>query len=269
MSQLSTQISDGIAIVRFGNPPKGLMNQQTIDELRNLGGALAKDESIGAVVFTGELENVFIRHYDVAELAAAGEAIRKVPFSRQAGQYFPERPVDVAFQMIENLPQLTIAAINGYCMGGGYEFALCCDIRIAKEGDYMIGLPECRGGIFPGAGGTQRLPRVIGVSRALDMILRGRLLPPAEALKMGLVHEVISGDVMEYAISIAQTAANGPIGPNGVQTAKRLIRQSLDWSLPEGIAHERSAIAELLADPKVSSFLATAAKDELDILKMP
>lgn len=268
MSQISTEVSEGVAIVRFGNPPKGFMNQQTITELRNLASAYSKNTSIGAIVFTGSLEGVFIRHYDVGELAAAGDAISKIPFSRQAGQFFPERDVDVAFQMIENLPQVTIAAINGYCMGGGYEFALCCDIRIAAAGDYRIGLPECRGGIFPGAGGTQRLPRVVGMSRALDMILRGRLVPPDEALKAGLVHEVVD-DAIGHATSIARSIANRPPGRQAIQMAKRLVRKSLDWSLTEGIAQERTAIAELLADPAVSSFLSEAAKGDFDILKMP
>ncbi|MDX2277317.1 MAG: enoyl-CoA hydratase/isomerase family protein [Hyphomonadaceae bacterium] len=267
MSQLSLESADGVAIVRFGNPPKGLMNQQTVNELRELAGRLTDDATIGAVIFTGGLDGVFIRHYDTGELSAAGQAISRMKFSGAAGQFFPERDVDVAFQMIENLPQVTIAAINGYCMGGGYEFALCCDLRIAQHGDYLIGLPETKGGIFPGAGGTQRLPRVVGMAKALDFILRGRLVTPAEAERHGLVHE-LAVDALAEARDIASRMANRPAGQQGMRLAKRLVRQALARPLHEGIAHERTLIAELMASPAVFQFLERASNEEFDITKM-
>ena len=132
--------------------------------------AAVADPAIRVLVLTGT-EDVFVRHYDVAEIVAIGEAV-------QAGQLKPEDFERGGFadmiRAVSESPKPIIAAINGVCMGGGFELALACDLRIAGNQVPLIGLPETRIGIFPGGGGTQRLPRMIGEARALEFILRGQ-----------------------------------------------------------------------------------------------
>ena len=139
-----------------------------------------------------------------------------------------------------------IAAINGLCMGGGFELSLACDIRIAGADVTAIGLPETRVGIFPGGGGTQRLPRVIGEARALEMILRGRVVTGPAALEIGLVHEV-ADDPLARALEIAEEFAARPA--EGLAYAKRLTRAALDRPLSEGLADERRSFSEVVRLP--------------------
>ena len=139
-----------------------------------------------------------------------------------------------------------IAAINGLCMGGGFELTLACDIRIAGRDVTAIGLPETRVGIFPGGGGTQRLPRVIGEARALEMILRGRVAGGRGALELGLVHEM-ADDPLARALEIAAEFAARPA--EGLAYAKRLTRAALDRPLSEGLADERASFGEVVRMP--------------------
>jgi enoyl-CoA hydratase len=145
--------------------------------------------------------------------------------------------------LIASAPKPVIAAINGLCMGGGFEISLACDLRIAGRSVTAIGLPETRVGIFPGGGGTQRLPRVIGEARALEMILRGLVVDGPRAYEIGMVHEVVD-DPKGRALEIA--AEFDGRGAEGVAFAKRLTRQALDRPLADGLADERASFVEVM-----------------------
>jgi enoyl-CoA hydratase/carnithine racemase len=136
-----------------------------------------------------------------------------------------------------------VAAINGLCMGGGFELSLACDLRIASPKVEAIGLPETRVGIFPGGGGTQRLPRVVGESKALEIILRGLTFSGEEAHRIGMVHE-LAADPLARALEIA--AEWEARGAEGIAYAKRLTRAALDRPLAEGLSDERRAFLEVM-----------------------
>lgn len=150
-----------------------------------------------------------------------------------------------AFTSIAQIPQPTIAAINGYALGGGCEVALCCDLRIAAE-DATLGLPEVTLGIIPGAGGTQRLPRLIGASRAKELIFTGRFVRASEAGEIGLVNSVVPPEaVLETAREWAERLARG--AGLALRAAKLAVDAGMDASLDAGLALERSLFAGLFA----------------------
>jgi enoyl-CoA hydratase/carnithine racemase len=188
------------------------------------------------------MPDIFVRHYDVGELseasdAAAGQAPPPNPAERRSS------PFAEFVDLIAAMDKPVIAAINGLCMGGGFELSLACDIRIAGRDVPSIGLPEVRVGIFPGGGGTQRLPRMIGEAKALEFILRGTVVAADEALELGLIHH-LSDDPLALALTLAAEFENRP--PEGVAYAKRLTRAALDRPLAEGLADERRAFGEVL-----------------------
>jgi enoyl-CoA hydratase len=158
------------------------MDAASVPELRTAMDTLGDDDSVRAVVITGGVPGVFIRHYSVAVLGALSKTLRERGTTVDTEQRLPEREIDGLFERIETMPKPVIAAINGMAMGGGFELTLACDIRVAEEGDYELGLPEVNIGILPGAGGTQKLARLVGMGRALEMTLRGRTVSPKEAL---------------------------------------------------------------------------------------
>ena len=163
---------------------------------------------------------------------------------------------------LEALDKLSIAAINGTCMGGGFEFALACDLRIAAAGDYPIGLPEINIGLLPGAGGTQKLARLIGQARALELLLRGRTVAPPEALAFGMVHEVVE-EALPRALAVAQEIAGK--SPPAVAHIKSLLRASREMSLADGQALERTLFLDLLTSDKAVELMNRMLRDEADI----
>jgi enoyl-CoA hydratase/carnithine racemase len=145
--------------------------------------------------------------------------------------------------LIAAVEKPVIAAINGLCMGGGFELSLACDLRIAGYAVTAIGLPETHIGIFPGGGGTQRLPRIIGEARALEMILRGLTVTGPRAHEIGIVHEVVD-DPLTRALEIGAELSSR--GVEGLSFAKRLTRAALDRPLAEGLADERKSFAAVM-----------------------
>ncbi len=156
-----------------------------------------------------------------------------------------------------------IAAINGLCMGGGFELSLACDLRIAGKDVTAIGLPETRVGIFPGGGGTQRLPRIIGEAKAVEMILRGLTVDGPGAGELGIVHEVV-GDPLARALEIAAELATR--GAEGLAFAKRLTRAALDRPLAEGLADERASFLAVMRTASAREAL-RAARQPVEIQK--
>src|SRR5436309_7937716 len=168
---------------------------------------------------------------------------------RASGREWPENAsynggfFDRAMALCESMSKPVIAAISGTCLAGGFEFALACDLRIAEDGDYLIGLPEANLGLLPGAGGTQRLPRTIGTPAALMHILMGDPLTPREAERNGLVHETVSGKALDRAMEIARRLSSH--APESIAYIKRLVRNATDTPLAQGLALERNLFLKL------------------------
>jgi len=163
------------------------------------------------------------------------------------------------------LPKVVIAAMNGDALGGGFELTLACDLRIGQHGDFRYGNPEVRAGVMPGAGGTQRISRLVGLARALDWVLRGRIVPPEVALQLGLVHEVVD-DAPTRALELAEEIAMLP--PMSVANAKRALYLGADSNLQAAYEIENMNWTEVMQsdDAKValSTFVAVDPDERRD-----
>jgi enoyl-CoA hydratase/carnithine racemase len=254
MATVTTSTEGAARVIRYANPPRHYMTAEGAGLMCAAVAEAAADPAIRVLILTGT-EDVFVRHYDVAEIVAIGEAV-------QAGQLKPEDFERGSFadmiRAVFESPKPVIAAINGVCMGGGFELALACDLRIAGNQVPLIGLPETRIGIFPGGGGTQRLPRMIGEARALEFILRGQTVDAEGALALGLVNTVAADAVGEALILAGEL---GQRGAEGLAHAKRLVRGALTWGLEAGTREEQHGFhAVLKADNAMAAmkdFLAT------------
>lgn len=245
MAQVTVEHRGAVAVCTITNPPAGYMDSATVPELDAATRELESDSSVRAVVITGGIPGVFIRHYSVVELEALSAQLRQAGVTVDLDSRVPERDLDRVFRRIETMPKPVIAAINGTAMGGGFELTLACDIRVAEAGPYFLGLPEINVGILPGAGGTQKLARLIGTSRALEMTLRGRTVGPEEALRLGIVQELASpGDALARAVTLAAEIASRP--PQAVAHIKRLVRSAIATPLDDGLALERTLFLDLL-----------------------
>ena len=226
-----------VAHLTLVNPPLNLVTEALLHELdaalETLEAAAPGD--VRAVVVTGTGDRAF----------SAGSHVGEFESQRgPAGRARHELESGVARRLAE-LPVPTIAAIEGNALGGGLELALCCDIRIASE-RARLGLPEVRLAVTPGAGGTQRLPRVVGLARAKELILTGRVLTAEEAERIGLVNQVVpAGEAVARATSIGEEIALR--GPLAVREAKRLIDLATDISLDAGLAAELDASDRIFA----------------------
>lgn len=201
---LRVDIADRIAVVTIDRPDKlNALNAKVIAELDRMFGGLAADAQVGAIVLTGA-GRAFVAGADIAEVAAASAT----PTGLEATSAFGS----AVFTRIERLSKPVIAAVNGFALGGGLELALACHIRVAST-QAKFAFPEAKLGLIPGYGGTQRLPRLVGTGRALEMILTGDMMDAATADHIGLVNRVVPPEgLMECARSIALAASkNGPL----------------------------------------------------------
>lgn len=244
MTSVRLAVDGPVAVVRFDNPPRGYMDGAQIAALEPIVAEVAAREDVRVVVFTGAVPGVFIRHYDVAEIVRIAEAVAGTDDAAFEAQAAAGNQLSRVFEAVDRMPKPTIAAINGFAQGGGFEFALCCDLRVAARGDYRIGLPEVNVGIFPGAGGTERLPRLIGEARALELILRGRTLDPEGAARFGLVHEV-ADDALARSLEIARELAALPA--RGLADAKALVKRTGERPLDAALAEGRARFMKLIA----------------------
>jgi enoyl-CoA hydratase/carnithine racemase len=224
----------GVATLRLDRPKLNPLNRQVAVEIGEAVDAAAADENVRALVVWGG-ERVFAAGADIKEM---GERDAVTMF-RYIG-FFQD-----VFTRLDDLPVVTIAAINGYALGGGCELALACDFRICAE-DSQLGQPEILLGVIPGAGGTQRLPRLIGAGRAKDLIYSGRFVAADEALRIGLVDKVVpAADVYSTALEWAERYAGGPTV--ALMAAKQAIQKGMDVDLATGLLIERQAFAALFA----------------------
>ncbi len=210
------------------NRPKALnaLNSKVLAELDKTLDRVNEDEEIRVVIITGSGEKAFVAGADIAEMSEMSP-LEGSNFSR-LGQ--------LVFQKVQDLKKPVIAAVNGYALGGGSELALACDFIYASE-NAKFGLPEVTLGIFPGFGGTQRLPRLIGKSRAKELIFTGKMISAAEAYEMGMVNKVVPLDQLMDAVKevATQIAKNGPIA---VYIAKNLVDVGYDIPLDDGCLME-------------------------------
>jgi len=233
-----------LLIARFVNPPDGYMDDGTESALNDLLDIIDDDPSIRCVVFTGDQPDVFIRHYDVNILEERATAMAAKGMKFSADRPVPEPVLHQCMKRMESMPQIFIAAINGTAMGGGFELCLACDLRIVQPGSYSIGLPEVNIGILPGAGGTQRLPRLIGQAKALELTLLGKTIGPDQAVQFGLASEVAPYGALDRAREIAnEITAKSAVA---VAHIKKLVRAAHTADIDSGLAMERTLFCDLM-----------------------
>jgi enoyl-CoA hydratase len=230
-----------IQIWKINNPPMNYMTGPLSRELVQLIGKLEGDSATRVLIITGGVEGKFITHYSVDELAAS--AADPAECARVMPRFFAASHRTLNRVML--LPQAVIAALNGDCMGGGYELALACDFRLAADGPFQIGLPEVLLGLLPGGGGTQRLTRLIGRGPALEALLFGTVYSPQDACRIGMVNRVVAPDqLMPTAMQWAEALAQRP--PRSVAAIKRAVYLGGDRDFETGLYVERSEMAGLI-----------------------
>lgn len=263
MTQIEMRHEGAVAVITM-TPPEEFMTRQTVKELAAAVDQATADESVRALVLTGGHDGVFIRHYDVKEIERWLRRFKEAGTTVDLGAPTPRDDIlDRLYDGLAASPKPAIAAINGIAMGGGFELALACDLRLAQAGDFSLGLPEINLGILPGAGGTQRLSRLIGPGRALELILRGRVVGPEEALALGMVHEVTAGPPLARALELATEIVAKP--PRAVAHIKRLVREISALPLSEALDWERTYMSDLLATDEALERCARMNRDGLDI----
>jgi enoyl-CoA hydratase/carnithine racemase len=263
MTRLLVEREGPAWVVRFHNPPHSYMDHLTAQELAEFLDEVEASDTVRVVILTGAEAGVFIRHYDVGELLQTGMAMAEKGLEFSLERPVPESEVHRCLRRIETLPTIFIAAVNGLAMGGGFEIALACDLRLVQEGDYDLGLPEVNVGLLPGAGGTQRLSRLLGQARAMEMILLGKTISPRGAFDIGLALECVPGDVLVRAWEVAARIVGH--SPRATAHIKQLVRGAHDWSPEEGLAIERTLFCDLLVAPQSIEAMAQMVEGGVDI----
>jgi enoyl-CoA hydratase/carnithine racemase len=227
--------TDGaVATIRLDRPPMNALNAQVQDEIAAAAAQVDTDPGVRAVVLYGG-EKVFAAGADIKEMAEAS-------FAQMAAD---SRRLQAAFTAVAGIGKPVVAAVTGYALGGGLELALCADFRIAGAGA-RLGQPEILLGIIPGAGGTQRLPRLVGPARAKDIVYTGRFVPAAEAREIGLVDAVVpDAEVYQAARDLVARYVTGPAV--ALRAAKQAIDAGLEVDLDTGLEIERLHFAALFA----------------------
>jgi enoyl-CoA hydratase/carnithine racemase len=235
---------DGVAVIRLDRPKANALSVAVLRQLEAAAVGLTDDPPGAVVVWGGD--RIFAAGADITEFAGRAEAIT-------IGRQFR-----AAFDALAAIPRITIAAVCGYALGGGCELALACDLRVMAD-TAKCGQPEILLGIIPGAGGTQRLTRLVGPSRAKDLVVTGRQVGAEEALRIGLADRVVpAAEVFDSAVALAASLAAGAVVAHGL--AKRAIDSGLDGPLADGLDLEAELFSEVFGTEDsqigVASFLA-------------
>ncbi|MFB7268925.1 enoyl-CoA hydratase/isomerase family protein [Streptomyces sp. NPDC056244] len=234
MAFVNLEVSGGVGTIRLDRPPMNALNTSIQDRLRELAEEAGRREDVRAVILYGG-EKVF----------AAGADIKEMRDMDHAAMVVRSRALQESFTAVARIPKPVVAAVTGYALGGGCELALCADFRIAAD-NAKLGQPEILLGLIPGAGGTQRLARLVGPSRAKDLIFTGRQVKAEEALSIGLVDRVVpAAEVYEQALAWAGKLAQGPA--LALRAAKESVDAGLETDLETGLAVERTWFAGLFA----------------------
>ena len=222
----------------LSNPPTHTLTAEGVIEIHKFLDIMEAKKDLRVLAFTGDGDEVFIKHYEVGELAETAEKnLNQTQVNSDPKELHGFHRM---LLRLRDLEAIVIAGINGNTAGGGCEFSLGCDLRIMSDGDYKIGLPETSVGILPGGGGTQRLARLIGASRALDLILHARLLTPHEAESFGIINKIIPHKNFHEGLNhYCQDIANR--APIALSQVKKIIHKGLDMTLEEGLLLEQKA----------------------------
>ena len=217
--------ANGTAVVSINRPPANTYNFDLMRELDRIVEDVRLDTDVNVVILTGT-EKIFSAGADIKMLKES-DPVFKATFCLHCQE---------TLMKIERIPKIVIAAINGHCVGGGLEIAMACDLRFMRSGG-QIGLPEVTLGVLPGTGGTQRLPRLVGKGRAIDLMITGRTISPEEAKDIGLINDVCEGDAVEFAQQYAAKLNAGATRAIGL--IKVAVQEGTEMALSNGLALER------------------------------
>ncbi|MBL8606927.1 MAG: enoyl-CoA hydratase/isomerase family protein [Myxococcales bacterium] len=244
----------GVAFITLNDPPVNAYSYEMMKELDSWILEARFDNDVHVIVVTGHGEKFF----------CAGANINMLREADQAFKYYFCLHANETLSRLEQTPKLTIAALNGHTVGGGLEIALACDMRIARAGSFQIGLPEVALGVLPGTGGTQRLTRLVGKSRALEMMVEGSKLTFGEAQTIGLVNKVWEASTHEEWVRMVKEYAHTLCPPNSPSFAigriKRAVQSGGEMSLELGLTLERELQAELFASNDAKEGLSAYAQ---------
>ena len=236
-----TQEKDGVALIHLNRPPANSYDRQFIDDLNAAIDEVRFGESIAAAVLVSDLPKFFSAGADINMFRSVSPRTRAMTILH----------MHEVLRKIEHTPKIFIAAIGGHCLGGGLEIALATDFRFAAEGEYRIGVPEVTLGLLPGNGGTQRLPRLIGRQKAMELLLTGKPLDPNAAASLGLVDRLVAPDqLISEATGFAASLASGP--RLAIGEIKLAAKEGVEMSLESALGLERGGIFRLFetADAK-------------------
>jgi enoyl-CoA hydratase/carnithine racemase len=228
------EVEDGVATIRVDRPKMNALDAQVQEEIRAAATECTEREDVKAVVVWGG-ERVFAAGADIKEMAD----MSYTDMVRRSGA------LQSSFSAVARIPKPVVAAVNGYALGGGCELALCADVRVAAE-DAVLGQPEILLGIIPGAGGTQRLSRLVGPAKAKDLIFSGRFVKAEEAFRIGLVDRVVPADRV-YAEAVAWAKQFSGAASYALRAAKDAVDRGLEVDLETGLEIERQQFAALFA----------------------
>jgi enoyl-CoA hydratase/carnithine racemase len=235
---VTVERAGAVATVLMNRPPANAMTPDFVGAICDAVSELGADDEVRVIVLRSALERIFMAGADMGNMAARVSTTESG--SRQVGV------LSRRISAIERVPKPTIAAIRGHALGGGCEIALCCDYRLmVDDGRATVGLTETSLGLLPGAGGTQRLPRLIGRGHALRMIIEGSRLKAPQALAVGLVDAALAPEEFDAAVAAKAEQLAG-LATRAVGLAKLALLEGLDMTLDEGLARESSAFAEVL-----------------------
>ncbi len=249
---IKTERQDSTVIARLSNPPRNLLNAKMVLEIGSLAREIEEDDSVRTLILTGDAEGTFITHYDVGELSTASDLTRAQ--EPPAGDNEVElHGMHKLLLFLQDMSKPVIAAINGTAMGGGCELALACDFRYIARGG-VIGLPEVRVGILPGAGGTQRMTRLLGTAKALELMLLGQVVSADEAERIGLVHKAMEPDqLLPQALALAKELASRPA--LSIALIKRCVLKGSELPLVEALKLEQAAFMETMRSDDASRLM--------------
>ena len=237
-NHLRIEDNGNYVICYLSNPPTHTLTSSGVNEIHRFLDQIEKRDDLRVLAFTGDGENVFIKHYEVGELANTAERNLETKKDKQDPKEL--HAFHTMLLRLRDLDAIVVAGINGNTAGGGCEFSLGCDLRIMADGNFLIGLPETSVGILPGGGGTQRLSRLIGSSRALDLILHAQLVSPKEAFDLGIINKLVSeASFNQELISYCEDLSNR--APIALQQVKKIIHQGLEMTLEESFLVEQKA----------------------------
>ncbi|HVJ92137.1 MAG TPA: enoyl-CoA hydratase/isomerase family protein [Labilithrix sp.] len=231
----------GVAVLTLNDPP---VNAYTYEMLKELDACILEarfDNDVHVIVVTGHGDKFF----------SAGANINMLREADTTFKYYFCLHANETISRLEQTPKLCIAAINGHCVGGGLEIALACDMRIARNGEFQLGLPEVALGVLPGTGGTQRLSRLVGKARAIELMVEGSKMNAQRAVDLGIVNKVWQAESADEFLRMVVDYAHAFCPPSGAAMAvgriKRAVQSGLEMGIEQGLAFERELQAELFA----------------------